>query len=109
MLRFVFACVAALLATGSLARGQTPPDPAGESPKATLDEPACQKLWNMAAGRSDLGPDQAKRYVSAFEKVDVNGDHKITNKEFKIGCAAGFVHTPAKTEAPAAGAGSQQP
>lgn len=104
MLRAVLAHGAvALIAFAVLPNVDARAEPATEAaaPAPSLDEEACQKLWNNAAGRSDLGPAQAERYVTAFEKVDANGDHKITNKEFKLGCAAGFVHKPAKTVAPA--------
>ena len=56
----------------------------------SLDD--CRAIWNLAAGRSDLGRDQAKPYVPDFAAVDVNGDGKITNAEFRAGCAKGLVH-----------------
>lgn len=55
----------------------------------SLDE--CRAVWNLAAGRSDLGRDQAKAYVPDFAAVDTNGDGKITNAEFRAGCEKGLV------------------
>ncbi|AHB50462.1 hypothetical protein W911_17370 [Hyphomicrobium nitrativorans NL23] len=56
----------------------------------SLDD--CRAIWNLAAGRSDLGRDQAQPYVPDFAAVDVNGDGKITNAEFRAGCETGLVH-----------------
>lgn len=56
----------------------------------SLDD--CRAIWNLAAGRSDLGRDQAKPYVPDFAAVDTNGDGKITNAEFRAGCEKGLVH-----------------
>lgn len=61
---------------------------AGEA--LSLDD--CRAIWNLAAGRSDLGRDQAKPYVPDFAAVDANGDGKITNAEFRAGCENGLVH-----------------
>jgi hypothetical protein len=63
-----------------------------ETPGAILTEDECRAIWNTAAGRSDLSADGAKPYVDDFEAVDTNRDKKISNAEFKAGCAAGLVH-----------------
>ena len=52
----------------------------------------CRKIWNLAAGRSDLGREQSKGYVDDFAAVDGNGDGKISNAEFLAGCEKGLVH-----------------
>jgi hypothetical protein len=62
------------------------------SSAAPLSEDECRAIWNTAAGRSDLGPDGAQPYVDDFASVDGNHDQKISNAEFKAGCAAGLVH-----------------
>ncbi|MCC7251683.1 hypothetical protein [Hyphomicrobium sp.] len=77
--------LAALLLCASHAR-------AGEEASTALTEDECRAIWNTAAGRSDLGPDGAKSYIDSFESVDTNRDKKISNAEFKAGCAAGLVH-----------------
>ena len=87
--------LAATLAASTALAGETPPpdEPAQGGTALSLDD--CRKIWNLAAGRSDLGPDGAKPYVDDFAQVDTNGDGKITNAEFRAGCENGFVH-PAK-------------
>ena len=66
---------------------------AGEEAGAVaLSEDECRAVWNTAAGRSDLSVDGAKPYIDSFESVDTNRDNKISNPEFKAGCAAGLVH-----------------
>lgn len=65
---------------------------ATEAPGATLTEDECRAVWNTAAGRSDLAREGAKPYIDDFEAVDTNRDKKISNAEFKAGCAAGLVH-----------------
>lgn len=65
---------------------------ANEASSAPLSEDECRAIWNTAAGRSDLGPDGAKPYIDDFASVDGNHDQKISNAEFKAGCAAGLVH-----------------
>ena len=65
---------------------------ANEVSSAPLSEDECRAIWNPAAGRSDLGPDGAKPYIDDFASVDGNRDQKISNAEFKAGCAAGLVH-----------------
>lgn len=70
------------------------PAHAEEAPAAgealSLDD--CRKVWNLAAGRSDLGREQAKGYVDDFSAVDSNGDGKISNSEFLAGCEKGLAH-----------------
>jgi hypothetical protein len=83
--------VAAILLCATLARAQDPAIPA-----LTKDE--CRAIWNTAAGRSDLYIDGAKPYVDDFESIDTNRDKKISNAEFKAGCAAGLVHKLRKQE-----------
>ncbi len=77
-------CAALLLCAGYAHAGQTS--------SAALTEDECRAIWNTAAGRSDLGLDGAKPYIDSFESVDANRDMKISNAEFKAGCAAGLVH-----------------
>lgn len=71
---------------------------AEQAPAAALTEDECRAIWNTAAGRSDLGPDGARPYIDSFESVDTNRDNKISNPEFKAGCAAGLVHKFSKQE-----------
>lgn len=63
-----------------------------EDTGAALSEDACRAIWNTAAGRSDLSVDGARPYIDDFEAVDTNRDKKISNAEFRAGCAAGLVH-----------------
>jgi hypothetical protein len=90
------AVAAALAWLTSHAEAEDAETPAGEGAALTEDE--CRAIWNTAAGRSDLGPDGAKPYVDSFESVDTNRDKKISNAEFKAGCAAGLVHKLRKQE-----------
>jgi hypothetical protein len=46
----------------------------------------------LRPARSDLSVDGAKPYIDSFESVDTDRDNKISNAEFKAGCAAGLVH-----------------
>ena len=94
MRRFLLPCGAALatclfpVALGAEAPG-TPLDSTAQGTALSLDD--CRKIWNLAAGRSDLGPEGAKPYVDDFAAVDTNGDGKITNSEFRAGCENGLV------------------
>ncbi len=63
-----------------------------EAGTVALSEDECRAVWNTAAGRSDLSVDGAKPYIDSFESVDTDRDNKISNAEFKAGCAAGLVH-----------------
>lgn len=65
---------------------------AGTTTAPALSEDECRAIWNTAAGRSDLSVDGAKPYIDDFPAVDTNRDQKISNAEFKAGCAAGLVH-----------------
>ena len=91
MLPFVVVLVAGL---GPVAMAGDAPAASGSGDAASgalsLDD--CRAIWNLAAGRSDLGRDQAKPYVPDFAAVDTNGDGKITNAEFRAGCEKGLVH-----------------
>ena len=69
-----------------------------ESASPPLSEDECRAVWNVAAGRSDLSVDGARPYIDDFEAVDTNRDKKISNAEFKAGCAAGLVHKLRKQE-----------
>ena len=87
--------VSFVLALGGTALNAADPGAAaGEA--LSLDE--CRAIWNLAAGRSDLGPDQATPYVPDFAAVDINGDGKITNAEFRAGCEKGLVHKARRAE-----------
>lgn len=78
---------------GSALAESTPKEPTQNGQQNTpLSEDECRAIWNLAAGRSDLSPDGAKPYVTSFEQVDTNRDKKISNAEFRAGCAQGFVH-----------------
>jgi hypothetical protein len=63
-----------------------------EASKVPLAEDECRAIWNTAAGRAELSADGAKPYIDDFQSVDTNRDRKISNAEFKAGCAAGLVH-----------------
>lgn len=91
VLSFAGVLTAALVT--ALAAGPAVSGTAADGAALNLDD--CRKIWNLAAGRSDLGPDGAKPYIDDFATVDTNGDGKITNAEFRAGCESGFVH-PAK-------------
>jgi hypothetical protein len=59
---------------------------------APLDETSCQAAWSEAAGSDkDLTPDKANPYVVKFTLVDANGDGRISDVEWKRGCAAGLI------------------
>jgi len=92
-------CAWMLAAALAVANGPLLPGAsAQENGASPLSEDDCRAIWNVAAGRSDLGPDGAKPYIDSFESVDVNRDKKITNAEFKAGCKAGLVHKLRRTE-----------
>jgi hypothetical protein len=83
--------LAVSLGSGPLLADVTPAaETAANEAPLSLDD--CRKIWNLAAGRSDLGPDGSKPYIDDFATVDTNGDGKITNAEFRAGCEKGFVH-----------------
>lgn len=69
-----------------------------EASNAPLTEDECRAIWNTAAGRAELSADGAKPYIDDFESIDTNRDRKISNAEFKAGCAAGLVHKFTKVE-----------
>jgi hypothetical protein len=57
-----------------------------------LDKTACQALWTKATdGDKDLSEEKAGNYVVQFTLVDVNGDGRISDIEWKNGCTAGLV------------------
>ena len=57
-----------------------------------LDDASCQAAWSEAAGGDkDLTADKAKPYVVKFTLVDVNSDRRISDVEWKRGCAAGQI------------------
>jgi hypothetical protein len=59
---------------------------------APLDDAACQAVWSEAAGSDkDLSADKAKPYVVKITLVDANGDGRISDLEWKRGCAAGQI------------------
>lgn len=89
VLPLAIALCGALIANTALAR---------DSADAALSVDDCRKIWNLAAGRSDLGRDQAKGYVDDFAAVDDNGDGKISNMEFLTGCEKGLAHPFKKPE-----------
>jgi hypothetical protein len=86
-----------LAAVAVLAASALPATAEESGPGAVLAYEDCAKLWNQAAGRSDLSADQAKAYVTSFDKVDTNHDKKISNSEFLDGCTAGLVHRAASS------------
>jgi hypothetical protein len=57
-----------------------------------LDDATCQAAWREAAGGDkDLSADKANPYVVKFTLVDANGDGRISDVEWKRGCAAGLI------------------
>jgi hypothetical protein len=91
----LFPIIAALALSATRAGAEDAPNAAAGSDTpvaAAMGEDECRSIWNTAAGRSDLGPDGAKPYIDSFESVDTNRDKKISNSEFKAGCASGLVH-----------------
>jgi hypothetical protein len=98
--RCVSILVAAIAVAGPVIAGPdaAAPDTVVNESASALTEVECRAIWNVAAGRSDLGRDGAKPYTTAFESIDTNSDGKISNAEFKAGCKAGLVHKFRKQE-----------
>jgi hypothetical protein len=59
--------------------------------EGVLDDAACQAAWSNAGGEKDIAADKAQPYVVKMTLVDVNGDGRITDVEWKRGCAAGLI------------------
>lgn len=89
-----------------------PENPGGGPPSGRpgeiLDDSKCQDVWKTAAKDGDsLTLEQAGPYVANFQSVDSNSDNKISNEEFKAGCAKGMVQKQASK--PANSPGGQTP
>ena len=56
-----------------------------------LDDAACQAVWRQAGGEKDIAADKAQPYVAKMTLVDVNGDGRISDVEWKRSCAAGLI------------------
>lgn len=96
--------IAALLATsGATVFAQTAP---GSNVKMSKAE--CQSIWGRAdaAGGGSLTSAQAQGFVTNFNKVDTNGDGKLTSAEFLAGCQKGLVHDSASSGAGEGASGS---
>lgn len=80
---------------------RSPADPSSGRPTAVLDEAKCGDVWSMTAREGDtLSKGKAAPYVVNFDLVDVDGDGKITEAEFKDGCEKGLVQETASAQQP---------
>ena len=85
--------------------------PSSGRPGAILDDAKCQDVWSRTEREGDvLTGDKAAPYVVNFKIVDVSGDGKITQDEFKQGCKMGMVQqSPSKPADTAGGETLDQP
>jgi EF hand domain-containing protein len=78
-----------------------PADPASGRPGAVLDDAKCADVWSLTQREGDvLSEGQAAPFVVNFKLVDVDGDGKITEAEFKDGCKNGLVQEAANQQQP---------
>ena len=102
-----FAAAAVLLSSGyALAGPGGPPseemkdEPPSGRPGKVLSESECQKAWETAGPDGDmLSKDKATPFILNFEMVDSSKDAKISQEEWKEGCAKGWISADAATEA----------
>src|SRR5262245_54261172 len=86
LLSFIFN--AALLALAINLAASAIGNPTG----AVLDDTQCQTAWKVASSNgATLSKDQAGPYIVDFQKVDFDGDGKITADEFRTACVKGLV------------------
>jgi len=80
-----------------------PADPPSGRPAAILDDAKCANVWSLTQREGDtLSEGQAAPFIVNFKLVDVDGNGKITEAEFKDGCKKGLVQE-------ASAEGAQQP
>lgn len=80
-----------------------PADSSSGRPSATLDDAKCASVWSLTEREGDtLSEGKAAPFIVNFKMVDANNDGKISEAEFKDGCAKGLVQE-------ASAEGSQQP
>jgi hypothetical protein len=78
-----------------------PADPASGRPGKVLDDAKCADVWSLTQREGDvLSEGQAAPFVVNFKLVDVDGDGKITEAEFKDGCKNGLVQEAANQQQP---------
>lgn len=72
-------------------------DPSGR-PGKVLSEAECSDAWETAGPDGDtLSKDKATPFILNFQMVDSSKDAKISEEEWKEGCAKGWVSADAKT------------
>jgi hypothetical protein len=109
------AALSVFLSTGYAFAGggaPVPEKPEGGAPSgkagAVVEESQCKDIWQEASGdQGDLSSAAATPYVVNFEKVDLDGDGKITQAEFLQGCKGGWIQ--AEASRPAESGGGQTP
>jgi hypothetical protein len=113
-----FTALAMLLGTGYAIAGAGAPVPPKEEggpssgrPGAVLDDAKCDAVWSKTQREGDvLTADKAAPFIVNFKIVDVDGDGKITQDEFKKGCKVGMVQEqPSKPAETGGGQTPQQP
>ena len=81
----------ALAGPGS-GESKEPADPSSGRPSAMLDDAKCASVWSLTEREGDtLSEDKAAPFIVNFKMVDANSDGKISEAEFKDGCAKGLV------------------
>jgi hypothetical protein len=76
-----------------------PADPASGRPAKVLDDAKCANVWSLTEREGDtLSEGKAAPFVVNFKLIDVDGDGKITESEFKDGCKKGLVQEAANQQ-----------
>ena len=78
-----------------------PSDPPSGRPAAILDDAKCADVWSLTEREGDtLSQGRAAPFIVNFDMVDVDGDGKISEAEFKDGCKQGLVQEAAAAQRP---------
>jgi EF hand len=98
---------ALLMSTGYVLAGPgsgqplDPADPASGRPAQIMDDAKCAEVWSLAETDGDtLSQGHAAPFIVNFDLVDVDGDGKISEAEFKDACAKGLVQEAAAPQLP---------